>query len=328
MKPRFSQLTPNPLSIHFVLTHLCLGFRNKICYSIKKLGLVWTFSKVLNKLLFNYEIDGNSVTGVLMPKSCSLFKSSSYRQKQGEKLETGNRKPRRIMCTRTCVVFIVFSLLLSCGLVGADYVMLPPPQEIVITETNISVSSTTPTYAVFINVTEYDARQIVKNITVEFREPVTHFGFAIDLLNDRPTYTAMPRNETVREYSNETVRAYYLLRFLMKPTDEITNVAMVFAVEKKAAQKQDEEITLTLYQYNGRKMEEVTAEKFEEDDAFLYFKTTAAGSAYVAITRVLTPTMLWWPVVVIIVMAALMVAIGIYVYRRFKLANLRKMVKA
>jgi hypothetical protein len=116
-----------------------------------------------------------------------------------------------------------------------------------------------------------------------------------------------------------------LLRFLMKPTDEITNVAMVFAVEKNATQEQDEEITLTLYRYNGRKMEEVPAEKFEEDDAFLYFKTTTAGSAYVAITRVITPT-LWWPVVVIIAVAALMATIGIYVYRRFKLANLKKMV--
>jgi hypothetical protein len=92
------------------------------------------------------------------------------------------------MCTRMCIVFTVFSLLLSfCGLVGADYVMLPPPQDIVVTETNISVSLTTPASTFFINVTEYDARQIVKNITVEFREPVTYFGFAIDLLNDRPS---------------------------------------------------------------------------------------------------------------------------------------------
>ena len=232
------------------------------------------------------------------------------------------------MSIGTCAVFTVFSLLLSfCGLVGADYVMQNPPQDIVITETNISVSSTTPVRTVFINVTEYDARQTVKNVTVEFREPVAYIGFAIDVLNDRPTYAGMPTNETVREYSNETVRQYCLIRFLTEPADKITNVTMVLAVEKTDAQKKDEELTLTLYRYNGREMEEVPAEKFEEDDSFLYFKTTTVGSAYVAITRVLTPTTLWWPIVVIIVIAALMAAIGIYVYRRFKLANLRKRVK-
>lgn len=232
------------------------------------------------------------------------------------------------MSIGTCAVFTVFSLLLSfCGLVGADYVMQNPPQDIVITETNISVSSTTPVRTVFINVTEYDARQTVKNVTVEFREPVAYIGFAIDVLNDRPTYAGMPTNETVREYSNETVRQYCLIRFLTEPADKITNVTMVLAVEKTDAQKKDEELTLTLYRYNGREMEEVPAEKFEEDDSFLYFKTTTVGSAYVAITRVLTPTTLWWPIVVIIVIATLMAAIGIYVYRRFKLANLRKMVK-
>ena len=262
-----------------------------------------------------------------MPKICSL-KSYSHRRKLCEKLKTDNRKSWCITRNRACIVFAMLSLLLSfCGLVGADYILLPPPQDIVVTETTISVSLTTPTHTVFINVAEYDARQIVKNITVEFREPVTYSGFAIELLNDRPTYAAMPRNETFREYSNETVRGYYLLRFVMKPTDEITNVTMVFAVEKNATQKQDEEITLTLYRYNGRKMEEVPAEKFEEDDTFSYFETKTAGSAYVAITRVLLPSTLWWPVVVIIAMAALMAAIGIYAYRRFKLANLKKMVK-
>jgi hypothetical protein len=73
-------------------------------------------------------------------------------------------------------------------------------------------------------------------------------------------------------------------------------------------------------------MEECPAEKFEEDDAFLYFKTTTERSSYIAITRVLTPTP-WWFVVVIIAMIALIAVIGMYIYRRFKLATLRKTVK-
>lgn len=207
--------------------------------------------------------------------------------------------------------------------------MLPPPPEIVVTETDISVSSTTSARTIFINVTNYDAKQIVKNVTVEFREPVAHVDFAMEVLNDRPTYAGMPRNETVREYSNDTVLQYSLIRFLTAQADKITNVTMIFAVEKAAAHEKDEGVTLSLYRYNGREMQEVPVENYEEDDAFLYFNTTTAGSAYVAITRVLKPTTLWWwPVVVIIAVAALMaIGIGIFVYRRFKLTNLRKTVK-
>ena len=203
--------------------------------------------------------------------------------------------------------------------------MPPPPQKIVITETSISVSLTTPANTVFINVTEYDAGQIVKNVTVEFREPITYVDFALDVLSGDPSYVGTWRNKTL-PYSNETILQYYLIRFLTAPVDKITKVTMVFAVEKAAAQERDKEITLTLYRYDGRKMEECPTEKFEEDDAFLYFKTTTAGSAYVAIIRVLMPAP-WRLVVVIIAMIALMVAIGIYGYRRFKLANQRKMVK-
>ena len=76
-------------------------------------------------------------------------------------------------------------------------------------------------------------------------------------------------------------------------------------------------------------MQEVPVENFEEDYAFSYFNTTTAGSAYVAITRVLKPTTFrWWPVVVIIAVAALIaIGVGIFVYRRSKLANLGKTVK-
>jgi PGF-pre-PGF domain-containing protein len=203
--------------------------------------------------------------------------------------------------------------------------MPAPPQDIVITETNISVSLTTPARTVFINVTEYDAWQIVKNITVEFREPVTYVGFALEVLSDGPNYEDLPRNKTVFQNYNETILQYYTIRLLTEPTDEITDVKLVFAVEKASAQEKDG-VTLVLYQYDGRNMEECPAEKFEEDDAFVYFKTTTERSSYIAITRVLTPVP-WWSVVVIIAIIALMAVIGIYIYRRFRLANHKKNVE-
>ena len=251
-----------------------------------------------------------------MPKSCSL-KFSSHRQKLGEKIKPNNRQPCRIMCARTCIVFTVFSLLLSlCGPVGADRFLPVLPQHIVIEETCISVSLTTPTSTVFINVTDYDAQQIVKNITVEFREPVAYVSFALDVLRDRPPYAGLP--------SNKTVLQYYTIRFLTEIADKIRSVTMVFAIEKAAAQESDE-VTLVLYQYDGGKTEERPAEKFEEDDAFVYFKTETEWSSYVAVTRAVTPTP-WWLVVVIIATVVLVTVIGICAYRRGKLANLTKLM--
>jgi len=266
-----------------------------------------------------------------MSKRFSLFKFSSHRRKLCEKIKTHNRKPWRIAYIRTCTMLTVFSLLLSfCGSVGADYVMPAPPQKIVITETHISTSLTIPANTVFINVTEYDAWQIVKNITVEFREPVTYVGFALEVLRDRPNYEDLPRNRTVFQQYNETILQYYTIRFLTDYADKITNVTMIFAIEKAAVQERDEEVILVLYRYDGRNLEEFPAEKFKEDDAFLYFKTTTEGSSYIAITRVLMPEP-WWSgelmIAIIALMAVITAVIGIYVYRRFKLANLRKTVK-
>jgi PGF-pre-PGF domain-containing protein len=252
-----------------------------------------------------------------MPKSCSLFKSSSYRQKLGEKTKTDSRKSWRIMCTRTCIGFTVFSLLLSlCGPVGADSFPPAPSQHIVVEETCVSVSLTTPASTVFINVTEYDAKQIVKNVTIEFCEPVSYVSFTLKVLSKRPSY--------VDALDNSTVLQYYAIAFSTGVTDEIANVKMDFAIEKAAEQKRDvDEETLVLYRYDGEKMQECSTEKVEEDNAFLYFKTITEGSSYVAVTGGIMSSP-WWFAVVILVAVALITVTGIYGYRRFKLAKLRK----
>jgi PGF-pre-PGF domain-containing protein len=254
-----------------------------------------------------------------MPKSRNLFKYSSYRRKPDEKIKPNNKKLWRIACARTCIVFTVCSLLLSlCGPVGADRFLPALSQDIVIEETCVSVSLTTPASTVFINITEYTAQQIVKNITVEFREPVAYVSFTIDVLSDKPPYEGIPRNETVLQY--------YAIRFSTDLADKITSVTMVFAVEKAAAQERDGEVTLVLYRYDGGKIEECPAEKVEEDYAFLYFKTETEGSSYIAVTRVLMPAP-WWLAVAIIATIVLATVIGIYAYRRGKLANLTKLME-
>lgn len=254
-----------------------------------------------------------------MPKSRSLSKSSSYMRKLGKKIRRDNRETCRNLRYRACLFFAVFSLLLTLlEPVGADWFLSVPPQDIVVEETCIYVSSTNPANSVFINVTEYDAQQIVKNITLEFCEPVAYVSFVLDVLSEKPPYADIPHNETVRQY--------YTINFLNDLANKIINVTMIFAIEKVAAQERNVEVTLVLYRYNGGKMKEYPAEKFAEDDAFWYFKTVTEGTSYIAVTRAIMPTP-WWFAGVIIATVALMAVIGIYIYKRFKLAHLRKMVK-
>jgi PGF-pre-PGF domain-containing protein len=218
-----------------------------------------------------------------------------------------------------CIVFTVFSLLLSlCGLADADSFPPMPAQHIVIDETNISVSLTTPASTVFINVTEYDAEQIVKNITIKFGAPVTYVGFSLKVLSKRPSY--------VGALGNSTNLQYYAITFLTEATDETANVQMDFAIEKDAKQKKavDEE-ALVLYRYDGEKMQECPTEKIGEDAAFWYFKTNTEGLSYVAATGGISSPWVFFAVIIAVV--ALLVVIGIYGYRRSKLANLRKNVE-
>jgi PGF-pre-PGF domain-containing protein len=251
--------------------------------------------------------------GVLIHRRCSLFKSSSYGRKIEEKSKINIKQTWRI-------TFVVFLLLLSlCGKAGADSFPPAPPQQTVVEETSIHVSSTTPASTVFINVTKYDAKQIVKNITLEFREPVTYVSFTLKTLSETPSY--------VDALNNSTVLQYYTLTFLKELTDKIANVEMDFAIEKDNGQKNAaNEETLVLYQYNGEKMKEWPTEKVAEDDAFLYFRTKTEGASYLIVTGGLAPLPSWFAVFVL-AFAALIVVIVVYGYRRFKLTHLREMLR-
>jgi PGF-pre-PGF domain-containing protein len=255
-----------------------------------------------------------------MPKSCILFKSYSCRRKLYEKLEKESRKTWRGMRTRTCIIFVVFGLLLSlCGPVGAYYFPPVPSEHIVVEETSVSVSLAAPARTVFINVTEYDAKQIVKNVTVEFYEPVDYVSFTLKVLSKRPSY--------IGSLDNSTILHYYAITFSTGVTDEIANVKMDFAILKDAAQQTVfSEENLVLYRFDGEKMQECPTEKVAADDAFLCFKTNTEGSSYVVATGGISLLPWWFAVAVIAAAVALVTAAGIYGYRKSKLAKLRKML--
>ena len=254
-----------------------------------------------------------------MPNCSSLFKSSSYRRKIDNRIRISIERPCHITHAGMCGTFVVFLLLLSlCGEVGADYFPPAPPQQTVIDETSIHVSLATPATTVFINVSKYDVYQIVKNITLEFYEPVTYISFTLKVLGEKPSYMG--------SLDNSTVLDYYTITFLSGLTDNIENVEMDFAIRKDNGQKSaGNEETLVLYQYDGEKMVECPTEKVAEDDAFIYFRTQADGSSYVAVTGGLA-TLPWWFAVFVIGVVALIVVI-VYGYKRVKLTHLREMLR-
>ena len=253
-----------------------------------------------------------------MPKSCILFKSPSCGRKIDEKLEKDSRKLWRGMRTKTCIVFAVFGLLLFLyGPVGAYYFPPVPSEHLVVRETSVSVSLDAPARTVFINVTEYDAKQIVKNVTVEFYEPVDYVSFTWKVLIKRPSY--------IGSLDNSTILHYYAITFSTGATDEIANVKMDFAIQKDAAQQTVfSEENLVLYRFDGEKMQECPTEKVAEDDSFLYFKTNTEGSSYVVAFGGLSSP--WFAVAIIVAAVALVAVTVIYGYRRSKLAKLREML--
>jgi PGF-pre-PGF domain-containing protein len=246
-----------------------------------------------------------------MPKTCSLSKPSSYGREFCERSTADNRKPWRITYVKTCIILTILSLLLFlCGLVDANSYLPALSPDIIAEETCVSIFLTNPTNTFLINVTEYDAQQIVKNATIEFYEPVSYVSFTLNVLSDRPPLKGLP--------SNESVLQYYTITFLTDLADKIANVTMFFSIKKAALQEGDvEEITLALYRYDGEKIEECPSQKVEEDDAFAYFMTQTDAAAYIAIIRGVVSTNLW--IIPLIITGAMLVAvIGIYIYRKSK----------
>lgn len=219
------------------------------------------------------------------------------------------------MLARTCIIFTVFGLLLSlCGPVSAYYFPPVPSKHIIISETSISVLLAPPASTVFINVTKYDAKQFVKNITIELCEPVTFLSFTLRVLSKRPSY--------VSSLDNSANLKYYAITFSTGITDEIANVKMAFAIRKNAVQRTNiSEVTLVLYRFDGENMQESSMEKVAEDDDFLYFETNTEGSSFVVAIGGISSL---WFAVVIIVAVALVAITAIYGYRRSKLTRLKK----
>ena len=210
------------------------------------------------------------------------------------------------------IVLAIFLVLLSfCGTANADYFPPSLPASNIANQTLVSAAFTTASTTVYVNVTEYDPQQMVKNITVDFQEPISYISLYIDLLKDKPLIVNPPKTAPTIQYFD--------IRFLTELAEKISNVSVVLAVEKATLQNVSvKEDSLLLYQYNGSQFSEVCPiENVAENKTYLLFSTEMTAYSLFVITGSTVPSP-WWSSVLPIVGVPFLAIVGILVYRRYK----------
>lgn len=242
-------------------------------------------------------------------------KTCSQRGKLEEDGRKNSAEKPRCRCSKTGIVLALLIISLSFfGYTKADYFSPAPPAKNLINQTFVSVALTTPATTVYINVTEYDAQQMVKNITIDFSEPITYVGLVIDVLKDKPLIINAPKTIPIIQY--------YDIRYLTRIEDSITNVTIAFALERATLQNMSiEENTLLHYQYNGSEFDPCLTRKIGENKTHLFIETETKVSPCFVITGSTIPAPLW-SYIVPIVAATFLAIVGVYVIRRYRLNHL------
>ena len=244
-------------------------------------------------------------------------KTCSQRGKLLEDTRKNSDKKSRRRCSKTGIVLVLLMISLAFfSYAKADYFSPAPPANNLVDQTFVSVALTTPVTTVYINVTEYDAQQMVKNITIDFLEPITYVGLVIDVLKDKPLIINAPKTIPIIQY--------YDIRYLTGLEDDITNVTIVFALERTTLQNMSiEENTLLHYQYNGSEFDPCITRKIGENKTHLFIETETKVAPCFVITGPTIPVPLW-SYIVPIVAATLLAIVGVYIIRRYRLNHPRK----
>lgn len=255
-----------------------------------------------------------------MYTNSSLLAKRSLRGKLNEDTRTNSNKQPRTRSLAANIVLTAFLIsLIFYGTASADYFSPSLPASNIVSQTFVSAALTTPATTVYINVTEYDAQQMVKNITIGFREPVSYVSLIIDILKEKPLIVNAPTTTPIVQYYN--------IRYLTELVDKITNVTIAFAVEKATLQNMSvEEDSVLLYQYNGSRFGACPIQRVGENKTFLFFETETTTYPLFAITGTTVPTS-WWSFFLPIAVIAVLAIIGIYVYKRYRPNRLRNPVR-
>ena len=183
---------------------------------------------------------------ILMPEKHRLREASASLLRAGDKNRIRNGKKGNISLKLTVAAVLVLSvLLIPCAAASADTFFPELYPHTIVEETVASEALTSPSSVFFIDFTKYAAKPLVRNMTVELSETVAYFSCALNVLNEKPFYADIPNAGGVSRY--------YTIRFLSETTSKITNVTMLFALEKSEIHGNAEEATFTLYHYDKRR---------------------------------------------------------------------------
>ncbi len=242
----------------------------------------------------------------------SLPSKWSIRGKLNGDAKTDCKRQKQFRHVAASIGLAIFLIsVFFCGPANADYFPPALPASNIANQTLVSAALLRPSTTVHVNVTEYDPQQIVKNITVDFQEPISYVSLYVDLLKDKPLLVHAPKTAPIIQYFD--------IRFLTELADKISNVTVVLAVERVKLQNMSvNEDSLLLYQYNGSQFTEVSPiKKVAENETYLLFSTEMTAYALFVITGSTVPSP-WWFSVLPIVGVTLLVIVGILVYRRYK----------
>jgi PGF-pre-PGF domain-containing protein len=194
---------------------------------------------------------------------------------------------------------------------SAQYFPPTPPKPIIIRETQISVSYTEPQKTVVINVTQFDPEQIVKTITLTFKEPMLSISLTIYYLKEKPPEVTEP---------SDTPLLYFTIRAHQDLLKNIEKAVITFSVEKKIVdEKKIDEKTIILNRFSEDKWEKLSTTKIAEDEKSLYFKAESLGLSHFAVTGItIPPPFPWWIIAIVIAIIVIIGIIATYRYRQRK----------
>jgi PGF-pre-PGF domain-containing protein len=176
-----------------------------------------------------------------------------------------------------------------------------PPKPIIMRETQISVFYTESQKTLVINVTQFDPEQIVKTITLIFKEPVLGISLTIFYLKEKPPEVAKP---------SDTPLLYFTISTHLNMLKNIEKAVLTFSVEKKTVnEKNIDEKTIILNKFSEDGWEKLSTTKIAEDEKFLHFKAESLGLYHFVVTGITIPPP--FPGWIIAIVIPIIVIIGI-----------------
>ena len=223
---------------------------------------------------------------------------------------------RHFLSHKTCAVASMFLISASLLFASADAYNFPPdpPPYIVNKNIHIVISSISPTKTIFMNVTKYTPQHFLKNITIEFYEPIMFASFIISFLSDKPPNLSAPDNVCVLQY--------YYIRTFVELEDKVVNVTMNFAIDRTIIQNKDvKEESLTVYWSHAEKFQKCRIKKTVNDDFFIYLSASGEKLGYFAVAGT---TIFLQKIVTITVTVIIVATVIIYLCRKFQLKHVLK----